>query len=166
VPKTLRPIIRIPEANASKTRTFTLGMTGGMGGGGMMGGGTGGGMGSMQFTINGLSYDHMHVEADPCLGSTEIWEFVNPMMMDHPMHAHAGMYQILDRNGVRPPAWEMGWKDVWLVRAGEKVRVIGTFNDYACDPDMMADLSNYMIHCHILEHDDNGMMTQFKVMPM
>jgi FtsP/CotA-like multicopper oxidase with cupredoxin domain len=116
-----------------------------------------------ELTINGLAYDCMHVEATPELGTTEIWEFVNPMGMGHPMHAHAEAWQILDRNGVAPPAYEAGWKDVWLVPGKSKVRVIGRFTDYACDPDPMMHLSNYMLHCHILEHDDHGMMTQFKV---
>jgi FtsP/CotA-like multicopper oxidase with cupredoxin domain len=58
----------------------------------------------------------------------------------------------------------MGWKDTFYVPPNGRVRVIGKFGDYACDPEMMAYLSNYMLHCHILEHEDHGMMAQFKVM--
>jgi FtsP/CotA-like multicopper oxidase with cupredoxin domain len=150
IPSTLRPIGRIPESIAMKSRQFVLGMT----------------MGNMQpvMTINGLAYDDMRVDADPMLGCTEIWEFVNPMNMYHPMHTHDIMWQVLDRNAAAPPAWEMGWKDTFYVPPNGRVRVIGKFSDYACDPDMMAHLSNYMVHCHILEHDDHGMMAQFKVM--
>jgi bilirubin oxidase len=115
------------------------------------------------YTINGLTYDCMRVDATPQLDSIEIWEFVNPMGMWHCMHTHDIMWQTLDRNGVAPPEWETGWKDVWYVAAGERVRVIGKFADYACCPDPMMYLQNYMLHCHILEHDDNGMMAQFKV---
>jgi spore coat protein A len=147
VPAVLRPIERLDPAMAVQTRQFVLGMT--------MDG---------KFTINGLSYDHMHVEASPKLNTIEIWEFINPMGMWHCMHPHAIMWQILDRNGVAPPAYERGWKDTWYMPGNSRVRVIGHFTDYACDPDPMAHLSNYMIHCHILEHEDQGgMMTQFKV---
>ena len=149
VPSVLRPIERLDPAMAVKTRTFTLGMTS-----------------DGKFTINGLSYDHMHIEAEPMLDSIEIWEFVNPMGMWHCMHAHAIMWQILDRNGAAPPPHERGWKDTWYMPGNSTVRVIGHFADYACDPDHMNHVSNYMIHCHILEHEDQGgMMTQFKVMP-
>jgi FtsP/CotA-like multicopper oxidase with cupredoxin domain len=152
VPSSLRPIQRIPESAAMKTRSWVLGMS----------------MDNMQprLTLNGLSYDPMRVDAEPMLDCTEIWEFVNPMNMYHPMHTHDIMWQVLDRNGSPPPAYEMGWKDTFYVPPNGTVRVIGNFADYACDPDMttmMGQLSNYMVHCHILEHDDNGMMAQFKV---
>jgi spore coat protein A len=157
IPRTLRTIERIPESMAMRTRQFVLGMS----------------MNNMQpmLTINGLAYDHMRVDADPMLDCTEIWEFVNPMNMYHPMHAHDIMWQILDRNGTPPPAYEMGWKDTWFVPPGGRVRVIGKFTDYTCDGgmtgmsmDMEDHLKNYMVHCHILEHEDHGMMAQFKVM--
>jgi FtsP/CotA-like multicopper oxidase with cupredoxin domain len=148
VPAFLRSVARIPASEAMRTRRFTLGMT--------MDG---------KFTINGLSYDHMRVDADPAVDTTEIWEFVNPMGMWHCMHAHAVMWQILDRNGAPPPVWEMGWKDTWYMPGNSVVRVIARFADYTCDPMPMAHFSNYMIHCHILEHEDHGMMAQFKVMP-
>jgi spore coat protein A len=147
VPPVLRPITRLDPTMAAATRQFVLGMN--------MDG---------KFTINGLSYDHMHVEAYPMLDTMEIWEFINPMGMWHCMHPHAIMWQILDRNGVPPPAWERGWKDTWYMPGNSRVRVIGHFTDYVCHPDPMMHLSNYMIHCHILEHEDQGgMMTQFKV---
>lgn len=148
VPSSLRSFAPLNPKSAVRTRTFTLGMD-------MMTG---------LFTINGLSYDHMRVDADPALGTTEIWEFVNPMMMPHPMHAHDIMWQILDRNGAAPPAYEVGWKDTWVVPAGGRVRVIGRFTDYTCSNDMMDHLSNYMVHCHILEHEEHGMMAQFRVL--
>lgn len=151
IPAVLRPVPRIPASEAVRTRQFTLGMT--------MDG---------WFTINGQPYDHMRVDANPMLGTTEIWEFINPMGMWHCMHAHAVMWQVLDRNGVPPPAWEAGWKDTWYMPGHSRVRVIARFEDYACEPmDMsmhMDHLRNYMIHCHILEHEDHGMMAQFKVL--
>jgi FtsP/CotA-like multicopper oxidase with cupredoxin domain len=79
------------------------------------------------------------------------------------MHAHAEAWQILDINGRAPSAYDAGWKDVWLVPGMSTVRIIGRFPDYSCCPDPAMNMESYMLHCHILEHDDHGMMTQFKV---
>lgn len=108
VPAVLRPIERLDPAMAVTTRQFVLGMN--------MDG---------KFTINGFSYDYMHVESYPRLGTMEIWEFINPMGMWHCMHPHAIMWQVLDRNGASPPAWERGWKDTWYMPGNSRVRVIG-----------------------------------------
>ncbi|WP_425427507.1 multicopper oxidase domain-containing protein [Bacillus canaveralius] len=59
----------------------------------------------------------------------------------------------LDRDGKPPPANETGWKDTILVNPGEKVRAIATFDQAGV----------FMYHCHILEHEDAGMMGQFQV---
>jgi hypothetical protein len=61
-------------------------------------------------------------------------------------------------NGVRPiHDYELGWKDVVVVHSQETVRIIKSFEDYA-DPE-----SPYMSHCHVLEHEDVGMMTHWVV---
>ena len=91
------------------------------------------------------------------LGDTEIWEVTNPNSQAHPFHAPGDSFQILSRDGVSPPENELGWKDVALVRPFETVRIIKRFRDYA-DSDLP-----YMFHCHILEHEDVGMMGQFVV---
>ena len=89
------------------------------------------------------------------LNTTEIWEVRNRSPMMHPFHIHNGQFQLLDRNGSPPPANEMGWKDTVRVDPGEIVRLIMRFTDYT-------DANNpYMYHCHILEHEDRGMMGQF-----
>ena len=77
--------------------------------------------------------------------------------MPHPFHIHDVQFLILTRNGSAPPKNERGWKDVVLVNASETVRIIAQFSEYA-DPDIP-----YMYHCHILEHEDAGMMGQFVV---
>jgi FtsP/CotA-like multicopper oxidase with cupredoxin domain len=77
--------------------------------------------------------------------------------MAHPFHIHDVQFQILDRDGEKPAPNERGRKDVVLVNPGETVRVIMKFEDYS-DPK-----SPYMYHCHILEHEDAGMMGQFTV---
>ncbi|MEQ6390249.1 multicopper oxidase domain-containing protein [Bacillaceae bacterium S4-13-58] len=97
------------------------------------------------------------------LNSTEIWEITNSTSgmgrmgrmrnVAHPFHAHGTQFQILERNGETPPLNERGWKDTFLVYPGDKVKVIAQFKY----PGM------FMYHCHILEHEDSGMMGQFQV---
>ncbi len=64
---------------------------------------------------------------------------------------------MLTRNGLTPPKNELGWKDVVLVRPLETVRIVKRFNDYEDS------VNPFMFHCHILEHEDVGMMGQFVV---
>ena len=91
------------------------------------------------------------------LGDTEVWEITNPTSQAHPFHVHGDSFQVLSRDGLTPPENELGWKDVVLVRPNETVRIIKRFRDYgdAVNP--------FMFHCHILEHEDVGMMGQFVV---
>ena len=105
---------------------------------GMMGGGMG-------FGINGRTFDPSRVDTRVRLGDVEDWEFVNPMAMDHPMHIHTNAFQIVQPDGSAQPAWQ----DVVLVRAGERVRVRMAFQDF---------IGKLMYHCHILDHEDLGMM--------
>lgn len=145
VPSTLRPFTALNPADAVTTRTFTLG------GGGMMGGGT--------WTINGAAFNPNTVIASPRLNTTEIWQFNNSggmMGMNHPMHIHDVMFQILDINGAAPPATHQGWKDTVNVPSGGSARVIMKFTDYT---------GKYVLHCHNLEHEDNSMMARFDVVP-
>ena len=147
VPSTLCKIAGLAESEAVKARTFTLGMSvDGM------------------FTINGEPFNHHVVNEVTTLDAVEIWEFVNPMGMAHPMHVHDILWQVLDRNGVTRPAHEAGWKDTWVVPPRGRTRVIGKFADYTCSPMVMDHKSSYMYHCHILEHEEHGMMGQFRVL--
>ncbi|MBK7553730.1 MAG: multicopper oxidase domain-containing protein [Flavobacteriales bacterium] len=119
-------------------------------------------MGAMQmiegpFEINGALMDMDVINEVVQLGSTEIWEFINNTMVGHPIHIHDIQFNILDRNGLPPEPWESGWKDVVFVPAMGSARVITRFDDFA-DPDMP-----YMYHCHLLMHEDEGMMGQFLV---
>lgn len=91
------------------------------------------------------------------LGNTEVWEITNKGGMAHPFHVHGTSFQILTRDGVAPPEHERGWKDVVLVRSGQMVQIIAHFNQPAGVD------HPFMYHCHILEHEDNGMMGQFTV---
>ena len=116
-------------------------------------------------------HDSMDISEYPVLGTTEIWRFINDSGVSHPMHMHLVAFQVLDRDGFStgpngeivpdgnpqaPPAEEQGWKDTAMVAPNEIVRVIARFEDYE---------GFYPYHCHILEHEDNEMMRQFRVVP-
>jgi FtsP/CotA-like multicopper oxidase with cupredoxin domain len=149
VPESLTKMEWLHEADAVKTRVFNLEMQMGMGR--MMSGG------GNSHSINGKVMDMARIDEVVTLGDTEIWELRNVSMMPHPFHMHDVQFQILDRNGHPPAANEHGRKDVVMVNPNEVVRIIMRFEDYA-DPN-----APFMYHCHILEHEDAGMMGQFVV---
>lgn len=149
LPAKLTDINWLDESQAVTTRTFKLEMQMGM-------------MAMMSATghshsINGKVMDMQRIDERVKKDSTEIWVIENVSMMAHPFHMHDVQFQILDRNGQPPAANEKGRKDVVLVKAGETVRIIMRFEDYADEK------YPYMYHCHILEHEDAGMMGQFLV---
>ncbi|PCJ23450.1 MAG: oxidase [SAR86 cluster bacterium] len=147
---------RMQESEANRTRQLTLSMSMGMG----MRGGRGRGGGNMMsgmFQINGEAMDMNVINQRVSVGDTEIWEITNDSMMMHPFHIHHGQFQILDRDGRPPAPQEMGFKDTVKVGPGQTVRFIMKFEDFS-DAE-----TAYMYHCHILEHEDNGMMGQFTV---
>uniref|UniRef100_A0A5Q5CDB2 Cell division protein SufI n=1 Tax=Mycobacterium sp. (strain JLS) TaxID=164757 RepID=A0A5Q5CDB2_MYCSJ len=137
LPARLNTIEALSPESASRTREFRI---------------------TDRMSINGKPMDHARIDEVITRGATEIWEIDNrEALFYHPFHIHAVQFQILDRNG-RPPAdHERGWKDTVIVDPLEKVRVIARFAGYA-DPHLP-----YMYHCHILEHEDMGMMGQFVI---
>jgi blue copper oxidase len=111
------------------------------------------------FYFNDSSFDMMHINYRIPLNSTEIWRFTNQTMVSHPFHIHDVHFFILDRNGISPSPKEGGAKDVVLVEPNDTVRIIMKFEDFADTT------TPYMYHCHILMHEDDGMMGQFVVTP-
>ena len=91
------------------------------------------------------------------LNNTEVWTLLDSTMVAHPFHIHDVHFYILDRNGNPPSPVERGRKDVVLIQPNETVRFITEFNDFADTT------TPYMYHCHILMHEDDGMMGQFIV---
>lgn len=158
------------KANAPQRKFILQGMEMGMMRGMMMGRGAppkgaSSGPGGMSmgvsgrdlFAINGTYMNMKVINERVKLGSTEVWIVTNDGMMGHPFHVHGTSFQILSRDGSPPPAHERGWKDVVLVPSGQTVELIARFDQPAGDD------HPYMYHCHILEHEDNGMMGQFTV---
>ena len=148
LPSKLAPIKWLNEATAVKERPFQLEMQMGMMS--MMSGGH-------SHSINGKVMDMKRIDERVEKNTTEIWRIENVSMMAHPFHMHDVQFQILDRDGKPPTANERGRKDVVLVNSGEVVRIIMRFEDYADEK------YPFMYHCHILEHEDAGMMGQFLV---
>lgn len=122
--------------------------------GGMMGGGNASGGG---FTINGQSMDMERVDFRLKKNTFETWNINNDSPMLHPLHIHNTQFKVLSRDGRAPSALEAGFKDTVVVAPGEIVKVLVPTGPYA-DPE-----GYYMHHCHILEHEDGGMMGQFVV---
>jgi FtsP/CotA-like multicopper oxidase with cupredoxin domain len=150
-------LIELPNwtpGQAARTRTFTLNMAMmGMGMGGMMDRRTMDGL----MGINGYSMSKSRINEEVPLGSIEIWEIRNATPLAHSFHIHDIQFRVLDRDGNPPLPNERGLKDTVLVDPRSAVRVITEFADFA-DP-----THPYMYHCHILEHEDAGMMGQFVV---
>lgn len=110
------------------------------------------------FLINGAAFNMNVVNYSIPLGNREIWSLTNQTPIAHPFHIHDVQFYILDINGVPPPPALQGLNDVVLVPAGMgNVRFITEFLDFADDE------VPYMYHCHMLQHEDEGMMGQFIV---
>jgi len=77
--------------------------------------------------------------------------------MLHPVHIHGCQFRIVSQDGHPPEAQRAGWKDVAPVSAGGTTEILVRF-PYSASLD-----APYMAHCHILEHEDSGMMAQFTV---
>jgi len=105
---------------------------------------------------NGL-FEMEHINHSITVGTTEIWELQNTSTFGHPFHIHDVQFNVLTVNGATPPAVQQGWKDVVFVPSGTTTRFIARFSDYADS------IHPYMYHCHILPHEDAGMMGQFTV---
>ncbi|MEM1006553.1 MAG: multicopper oxidase domain-containing protein, partial [Pseudomonadota bacterium] len=105
--------------------------------------------------INGQPMKMDRIDEEVRKGDTEIWRISVDDQL-HPFHIHGCSFRILSQNGGPPPAYAAGWKDMVHVEEGWS-EVLVQF-DYEATKD-----APYMYHCHILEHEDCGMMGQFTV---
>ena len=159
VPQTLRPMRRMAESEAVRTRSLTLLEIDESGK-------------AVRMLLNNARWS-MPVTEDPVLNSVEIWNLINLTGDDHPIHLHLVRFQILDRRAfdavtfratgelkyvgpAHPPApEESGWKDTVRSDRGMVTRIIILFEGFP---------GRYVWHCHNLEHEDNEMMRPFDVM--
>ena len=159
LPERLRPVPKIEEASAVKTRALTLVEVDDLV------------QRPMTMLLNNAHWS-MPVTENPALDSTEIWELVNTTDDAHPIHLHLVRFQILDRRSfvvstfwstgqlkytgppIPPEPSEAGWKDTVRADPGMVTRIIARFEGFP---------GRYVWHCHILEHEDNEMMRPFDV---
>ncbi|MDW7671567.1 MAG: multicopper oxidase domain-containing protein [Bacillota bacterium] len=143
IPETLTTIPDIPLGETPTTRVFVLENMG------------------IRGTINGKTFHMDRIDEEVPLNETELWVVRSRggmMMMQsdgHPFHVHGTQFQVASRNGTPPPPEERGYKDTIFVNAGEEVVIKVRFKHEGL----------YMYHCHMLEHEDFGMMGQFLVSP-
>jgi FtsP/CotA-like multicopper oxidase with cupredoxin domain len=124
-----------------------------------------------QWFINGKQFEMTRVDKNETvrLGDLEVWDFVNLAehgmgVLEHPMHIHGLQFQVLEREStaeysednamINQGQVDTGWKDTVLVMPGERVRVLLKFEDFE---------GLYLYHCHNLEHEDMGMMRNYRV---
>ncbi|MFM5905120.1 MAG: multicopper oxidase family protein [Micrococcales bacterium] len=107
--------------------------------------------GSGLFTINGESFDPAKINTTVAMNTVEEWTIVNPTGMNHPFHLHVWPMQIVSNMGV--PVKDPRWQDVVNVPYQSQVVVRVEFKDIS---------GTTMYHCHILDHEDQGMMGQIQ----
>ncbi len=125
-------------------------------------------MGQGKGYINDISFEMLSDGSMNCaeihsrLGTYEVWEIINQSGMDHPFHQHVNPCQVLSISGgdsgyasfcTKAPAW----KDVVLIPKMGRAKILVPVMDY----DGMS-----MFHCHIVEHEDIGMMGLWHIMGM
>ncbi|MDY7004216.1 MAG: multicopper oxidase family protein [Cyanobacteriota bacterium] len=137
LPKKLIPVEALPEAQKVRRFQMNHGMIPGQG---------------MAFLFNSQPYQLERIDTQVQLNTVEDWELINTGMMDHPFHVHGNAFQVLSRNGKPEPY--LAWKDVVLVRPREKVLIRMPFRDFP---------GKTVYHCHILDHEDLGMMGNLKI---
>jgi blue copper oxidase len=116
--------------------------------------------------INGLQWQERQVTPLETVeaGGVEVWEFVNRSPMPHPMHVHGRAFRVVRRtwdDDSLAAAWrtveagviETGWRDTVLVWPGQRVRLVVPFAKHE---------GYFLYHCHVLEHEDAGMMRSFR----
>jgi spore coat protein A len=113
-----------------------------------------GGFFKTTWRINGRTFNPSYSEAFPRLGTTETWEIVNKTNVAHVMHLHHTDWYLLARNGGAPPPWEKCLKETFFLFPNEKILLAGHFSDHA---------GKFVMHCHMLDHEDHGFMSQFQV---
>ena len=139
LPSALNSIVGLDVPTKTKRLVFSSGM--GMGG-------MGGGMTS--FLIDGKSFDPARIDLTSRVNEVEQWTIENRSSMDHPFHLHGTQFQVVSRtrSGVTATEPYLAWRDTVNVAAFETL----VFNV------VQHQLGKRMYHCHILEHESQGMM--------
>jgi FtsP/CotA-like multicopper oxidase with cupredoxin domain len=140
LPSSLNTITRYDTSDFT-ARTITLGQSG------------------TTMTINGSAGTSMSSMAmiSTTLGAKEIWTIKNSTQLEHSFHLHDVPYQLISINGEDPTGVDLGWFDTYEVVGGGSIEIAMEFTDFTDDTYM------YMLHCHLLQHEDEGMMASLMV---
>lgn len=153
LPDTISDALDALPTEFVRHRRFSLDMM--LGGMPMMRGMMGGGMAGPTMGINGRPFDMGRLDEQVRLGAIEHWTVESDMLM-HPFHIHGVHFQVLaDETGRSPRLENRGEKDTMLVDGRAELAV--TFTQPADQK------TPFMYHCHVLEHEDAGMMGQLTV---
>ena len=109
-------------------------------------------MGDGEFVIDGMAYEPGRIDTTARLGTTEDWTITNNSMMDHPLHLHVWPFRVTSRSDDATP--DPGWRDTVNIPAGQSVTIQVRFEDFG---------GTTVYHCHILDHEDLGMMANIRV---
>lgn len=111
----------------------------------------------MMVSIDGQRYDMARIDDQVKKDAYEIWTVsINSSMMStagHPFHIHSTQFRILSINNESPPKNLQGLKDTVYIKNGDRVELLVQFKHRGI----------FMYHCHILEHEEAGMMAQIEV---
>jgi spore coat protein A, manganese oxidase len=105
------------------------------------------------WTVNGEPFDPDRIDADPELGTVELWR-IRAQNVEHPIHIHLAPFQVLGQGGDAPGPYQQGWKDTVNLDNGGRADLLLRFDGYR---------GKYVFHCHNLEHEDMMMMANFEV---
>lgn len=111
------------------------------------------------FTFDGRSFAHDYVNQFVSRGTTEAWTINAGGIFSHSFHIHGVQFRIVARNGSpsQVKAYEQGWKDTFYLPIRETVTFVARFDEVADET------YPYMYHCHMTNHEDEGLMGQFTV---
>ena len=156
LPEQLATIVRPQPEEIVRSRDFLLIMEDG---GGMENGdqqGQQGGHAAMDMTINGKAMDMNYINERVQRGVWERWR-IRSNLGAHPFHVHGCSFLIEQMEGSAASSDQRGWKDMVVADDDDWSEIVVRFNHPATER------YPYMYHCHILEHEDRGMMGQFTV---
>jgi suppressor of ftsI len=107
-----------------------------------------------KFLINNQQFDHDRIDIQAKLGTVEEWELVNDSDDEHPFHIHVNDFVVTSING--QPVQQMRLQDVAFIPARGRITIKQRFEDFT---------GEWVMHCHILAHEDQGMMATVKIVP-
>jgi spore coat protein A, manganese oxidase len=141
--KALDPLRPLPDwiasAPTTPSHTWRIEVTGGI---------------SPRWEINGKSFDPARVDRTAELGEVVTWRLKNATTVGHLLHLHHTDWYMLSRNGQTPPAHERCLKETFFLDPFDEVVVAAKMSDFP---------GKYVVHCHMLDHEDHGLMSQFEV---